>query len=151
MSGTLLKYVIASLAAILFGCSAAVPPGTTTATSGVDGRSCGLVVVAHADTAVDSKDPLLRMMQPMRGRLTPIYPADMKALGVSGRVVASFIVDTLGRVPRGGVWIQQETRPSFGDAVCAHLSRVQFAPLVVNGRLMSVRVLNWWTSFDISG
>jgi outer membrane biosynthesis protein TonB len=116
--------------------------------AGAPGRSCDGRPFVESDTIVDSVDPVLRTMRPS-GEKAPRYPADMRNAGVNGQVAASFVVDTLGRVPPGGVLIHVETRASFGNAVCAHLFSAKFTPLVVNGRRLSVRVENWPVSFDI--
>ena len=142
------KWMLASVATVALGCAGTIPQVTSDAAPGL-GRSCDGVSPVTADTVLDSKDPLLRNVQPTGSRLTPRYPVDMREAGVSGEVIASFVVDTLGSVPRGGAWIRFETRTSFGDAVCGHLKTLRFSPLVVNGRRMSVRVTNWPTSFDI--
>jgi outer membrane biosynthesis protein TonB len=140
--------MMANAAAVALGCAATIPHVTSVAPSG-PGRSCDGVSPVAADTILDSKDPLLRNVQPTGSRLTPRYPVDMREAGISGEVIASFVVDTIGNVPRGGAWIHSETRTSFGDAVCGHLKTLRFSPLVVNGKPVSVRVTNWPTSFDI--
>jgi outer membrane biosynthesis protein TonB len=137
-----------SIATFLLGCAAG-RPAASTLTSRTDGRSCDGAAAPHADTTVDSRDPLLRTVQPTGAQRTPLYPAEMRTAGVSGRVIASFIIDTLGRVPAGGAWIQEETRPSFGDAVCAYLRRAEFSPLILHGRRLSVRVVDWPNAFEI--
>ena len=103
----------------------------------------------QADTILDAQDPILRNLRPADARGTARYPVDMREAGISGEVIASFVVDTLGVVPRGGAWIQRETRTNFGDAVCAYLMRARFAPVVVNGKRMSVSVVNSPTTFEI--
>lgn len=143
------KRCLVTLSAILFGCATVPAPALPAEIGGAEGRSCDGVLAARADTAVDSKDALLASVQPINGRLTPVYPTELRSSGTSGRVIASFVIDTLGRVPPGGAWIQQETQRSFGEAVCTHLKRLRFAPLIVDGRRRSVRVLNWPTSFYI--
>jgi TonB family protein len=105
-------------------------------------------MAAQADTTVDSKDPLVRTLKPL-GQGGPRYPVDMRESGVSGQVVVTFTVDTLGTVPPGGTMIQRESRTPFGDAVCAYFRRVRFDPLVVDGRRIVVRVVNTPFSFDI--
>jgi outer membrane biosynthesis protein TonB len=145
----LLNVILLGLAAGLVGRAAAAVPVNGPEPERSGGRSCDRMVVAHADTAVDSKDALLATVRQTNGPLTPPYPADLRSSRISGRVLASFVIDTLGRVPPGGVWIQQETHWRFGQAVCAHLNRAHFTPLAIDGRRRSVRVLNWPTSFEI--
>jgi outer membrane biosynthesis protein TonB len=125
---------------------AASPAPTNAATQAVE-RSCDGRPAVLVDTTVNSQDPLLRSVQPL-GRRVPQYPEGMRSAGSSGRVVASFVIDTLGRVPSGGAWIHAETELGFGNAVCAHLASAQFAPLVVNGRRVSVRIQQWEVTFE---
>ena len=141
-------WLVASAATILGGYSVATLRPTNVVTSRSAERSCDGRPMVAVDTILDSQDTLLRTVQPL-GRTVPRYPSEMRSAGIAGRVVASFVIDTLGRVPAGGAWIHDETGPSFGNAVCAHLESARFAPLVVNGRRMSVRVQRWPVSFDI--
>jgi TonB family protein len=142
------KWMIASVGVLGAGWFAGAPIETITQTSSL-GRSCDGAVAASADTIIDSKDPLLRNLRPTSGKGAARYPVDMRHAGITGEVIASFVIDTLGVVPTGGVWIQSETRTSFGDAVCAYLRDARFAPLVLNGKRWSVRVVNSPTTFDI--
>jgi len=138
-----------ALAASLLGCAAAPAPARGLEAAGIPGRPCNVDVVAQADTAVDSSDPLLTGVRQTGGPRAPEYPSDLRRSSISGRVTVSVVIDTLGRVPRGGVWIQQESHRGFGQAVCTHLNGVRFAPLTVNGRRRSVRMLNWPITFRI--
>lgn len=60
----------------------------------------------------------------------PLYPALMHAAQMGGRVVASFVVDTLGRVDRGSFQIVRASQPSFADAVQSATRAVRFVPAV---------------------
>jgi len=80
---------------------------------------------------------------------SPRYPVELRNAGVSGVVIMSFVVDTLGLVPKGGATIHQETRTEFGDAVCANIMTSRFSPLVANGKRLSVRVVNAPTTFEV--
>lgn len=141
-----LQWSSATLAVV--GCAASSAPPPTTLTSGLSGRSCDRLPLIQADTSLDSLDPLIRSLVPP-GYRGPRFPRDMRDAGISGKVVASFVIDTSGRVPAGGAWIHSETDRSFGNAVCADLKSTQFIPPLVGGRRLSVRVVNHPTSFDI--
>lgn len=60
--------------------------------------------------------------------IAPKYPDMLRQAGVEGRVVAEFVVDTLGRVEMGSVRITSATHPLFASAVTASLSRLRFLP-----------------------
>ena len=138
-----------SAALAVVGCAASSStPVPITVTSEFAGRSCDRLPVIRADTSFDSLDPLILSLV-LPGYRGPEYPREMREAGVSGRVVASFVIDTSGRVPAGGAWIHSESDRSFGNSVCTHLKVARFRPLVVSGRRLSVRVLNAPTSFDV--
>lgn len=141
-------WIIASAATVLGVYAAASPPQTNVVIPGSAERSCDGRPLVQVDTTIDSQDTLLKALRP-RGRTAPQYPVDMRSAGIAGRVVASFVIDTLGRVPSGGAWIHDETGPSFGNAVCDYLKSARFTPLVVDGRRLSVRVQRWPVSFDV--
>ena len=137
-----------SVAVLAVGCAAASTPPPLTQTSAPSGRSCDRLPLIQADTSLDSLDPLIQSLLPADYR-GPQFPTDMREAGISGKVVASFVIDTSGRVPAGGAWIHSETDRSFGSAVCTGLKRTRFRPLVISGRHLSVRVVNAPTSFDV--
>lgn len=68
------------------------------------------------------------------GNPTPRYPDQLVRAGIPGRVVARFVVDTLGRVEPGSVQLLASTHPAFSDAVSAVLPRYRFTPAQVGGR-----------------
>ena len=78
-----------------------------------------------------------------------MYPATLRDALISGKVVTSYVVDTLGRVPPGGAWIHSETHRMLGDAVCAHMKTARYLPAQLNGRRISIRVLNYPVEFSI--
>lgn len=73
---------------------------------------------AQVDTAVSM----------IAGGLTPEYPLSLLKQGRSGRVLAEFVVDTLGEVARGTVGIVASTHPLFSLAAREALAHAQFAP-----------------------
>jgi TonB family protein len=56
------------------------------------------------------------------------YPADLKAKGIGGEVVASFVVDTAGNVEMETLRILMATQAAFTDAVRAALPAMTFTP-----------------------
>ena len=146
---TLTRYwTICSAALAVAACAASSTPAPITVRSEFAGRSCDRLPVIRADTSLDSVDPLLLSLV-LPGYRGPEYPKDLREGGVSGRVVASFVIDTSGRVPAGGAWIHSETDRRFGNSVCTYLERARFRTLVVGGQRLSVRVLNAPTTFDV--
>lgn len=155
MSESSKMWMIGSTAAIIVGGIATSPPVSTVAprVETIAGtfaeRSCDGAIAARSDTTVDAQDPILRSLLGTNVDRTPRYPVELRNAGVSGAVIMSFVVDTLGLVPKGGATIHQETRSEFGDAVCANIMSARFSPLVANGKRMSVRVVNVPTTFEV--
>src|SRR5208283_2258225 len=56
------------------------------------------------------------------------YPDSLKAAGIEGEVVATFIVDTLGMSDRQSLKILKSTHRLFSDAVRQALPQVRFSP-----------------------
>lgn len=62
------------------------------------------------------------------------YPPSLRASGTSGRVVAEFVVDTLGRVEQSRVGIVSSTDPLFSAAVRESAASARFSPAIRGGR-----------------
>jgi len=85
-------------------------------------------------TAVDRAPGLI-------GRaLEPRYPPALRAAGIQGRVLAEFVVDTLGHAELGTLRFPELPDPRFGDAVREALARYRFSPGESAGRKVRTRV-----------
>ena len=69
----------------------------------------------------------------LEGR-TPRYPAALRARGMSGVVIAEFVVDSTGRVDFGSFRAIDSPDPLFTEAVRASLREARFTPGTVRGR-----------------
>lgn len=102
----------------------------------------------QADTVVTGEAPLVyARMRPTPP--VPRYPADEKQNSIEGRVLASFVVDTAGRVVPGSERITRETDRGFGDAVCSYLRAVRFIPYERDGRRVSIELRDQLTTFAL--
>jgi protein TonB len=81
----------------------------------------------HTDGTVD------RQAIPLGGG-TPRYPEMLRQAGVSGEVLAQFVVDTLGRVEPSSVRILASTHGLFERSVRAALASARFVPAEVRGQ-----------------
>jgi protein TonB len=63
----------------------------------------------------------------------PAYPPMLEESGISGQVLAQFVVDTLGHVEPGSFGVTQSDNDLFTDAVRAALPRMRFYPAEVDG------------------
>jgi protein TonB len=71
--------------------------------------------------------------------LEPRYPASLRDAGIQGRVVAEFVVDTLGRAELDGLKLDAP-QALFAEAVRAVLPRYRFTPGEAAGRKVRTRV-----------
>ena len=66
--------------------------------------------------------------------VAPVYPAELQARGVSGQVIAQFVVDETGRVDVATFKVIESTHALFTSAVEATLPLMHFAPAEIGGR-----------------
>ena len=64
----------------------------------------------------------------------PRYPESLRAVGLGGRVLVQFTVDTTGRVDPQAVRVLESTHELFSRAVLEVLPRYRFVPAEVDGR-----------------
>jgi periplasmic protein TonB len=69
-----------------------------------------------------------RAVSPFSSNPQPLYPAQLRAAGIEGSVVARFVVDTLGRVEPGSIAFTSAAQSAFSDAVRYALVRSRFVP-----------------------
>lgn len=84
----------------------------------------GLATAADVDSAARPREETLR----------PVYPDSLWRQQIAGRVVAEFVVDTLGRVERESVGIVSASDAQFAEAVRAALEVAEFEPAWRRGR-----------------
>jgi TonB family protein len=65
---------------------------------------------------------------------SPIYPAALRAQGVSGQVIAQFVVDTEGDVDVATFKVIDASHELFSEAVRAAVAGMRFTPAKVGGR-----------------
>jgi periplasmic protein TonB len=80
-------------------------------------------------------DRVAAMLAPPR----PRYPDQLRAAGVTGRVVVRLVVDTIGRVELASIVIREASHDLFTQAVRAVLPSLRFVPAEAGGR--KVRML----------
>jgi hypothetical protein len=114
------------------------------------GQPCDGVVSLAADDTVDFQGGNRAPPFPLHSRIGPEYPRSGSGAGpeIDGRVVVSFAIDTAGFVPRGTVFIQSESGREFGRSICTWLRRTSFDPVVIDGRVRSVWILNSPVTFS---
>jgi protein TonB len=69
----------------------------------------------------------------------PRYPAPLREAGIQGRVVAEFVVDTLGRAEMDGLKLDA-AHPLLAESVRAVLPRYRFTPGEASGGKVRTRV-----------
>ena len=71
---------------------------------------------------------------PRPGNPAPMYPAALRAAQIEGRVVARFVVDTLGLAEPASITFPEATHAQFADAVRQSLLRSRYLPAMVGDR-----------------
>jgi TonB family protein len=92
------------------------------------------------------EDPYLELLVerpavPLSRQSLPRYPPDLRQAGVEGSVVASFIVDTTGRVERGSFRTLKSTDPAFTAAVENAVLTSRYRPAEIAGIRVRSRVI----------
>lgn len=64
----------------------------------------------------------------------PVYPPGMRALGLAGRVVLEFVVDTLGKVEAGSIAVIGASHPGFVSSATDAIRDARFVPARIRGR-----------------
>jgi protein TonB len=68
------------------------------------------------------------------GAAPPRYPETLRRAGIGGRVLARFVVDTLGRAEMGTLRLIDSDHPLFDAAVRTALPAYRFLPAETGGR-----------------
>jgi periplasmic protein TonB len=71
---------------------------------------------------------------------SPSYPEMLRTAGMTGRVVAEFVVDSTGRVRPGSLVIVEASHDLFASSVRRTVPSFRFAPARVQGRKVAQRV-----------
>jgi TonB family protein len=58
----------------------------------------------------------------------PVYPPELSARGTEGKVEASYVVDTMGRVDTTTIRVMQSDHPRFTESVRTALAETRFRP-----------------------
>jgi protein TonB len=77
---------------------------------------------------------------PLPNNPTPGYPEMLRAAGVTGAVVARFVIDSAGRAEVRTLQVVRSDHELFTAAVRTVLPRMRFIPAEVNGRRVRVLV-----------
>ena len=120
-----------------------------TSSMSVGPRPCDKAVDVAADTTIDAMAKPRSPLITMRVRRGPAYPPELRNRGIEGEAHVTFVFDTTGRVVRGSANILTESHREFGTAVCEFLRRASFAPALVDGRRLSVRVVDMGFKFAL--
>lgn len=96
-------------------------------------------------SALEVDDPVTVLVMPV-----PVYPQLLRDMGITGRVVAEFVVDTAGRIEPGSWRVVQATHEGFVRAAREAVLSARFHPARVRG--VPVRQLvHLPVTFSISG
>lgn len=110
--------------------SSSAPPGLPVSPAG-NGSGAG----EPRDEATVEVAPRL-----LGGAPAPVYPVALRRAGIEGRVLAQFVVDTLGRIEPENVEMLESAHAMLASAVREALSRYRFTPGEAGGRRVRTRV-----------
>jgi TonB family protein len=112
------------------GVEGGVATGVVGGTGEVEGWSGepGPEAIYEASSNDERFTPAVVMSQP-----APRYPAPLQTLGLEGRVVVEFVIDTTGHVEPGSVRTLESTHPAFEKAAYEAMLRSLFAPARLSG------------------
>lgn len=105
------------------------PSGRTLVANETTAAAAHDVVYDTVASAIDV-DSIARVVE----SAAPAYPATLLAQNVEGRVVAQFVVDTLGRVDTLSFAVIEATHGQFAEAVRAVLPAMRFTPAIMSSR-----------------
>ena len=97
-----------------------------------DGVKGGVAVVDNNQTYFEFQ--VEKAVMPAPGSPAPRYPEILKSAGVEGEVLASFVVDTLGRAEVSSFKVIKASHELFTSAVRNALPNFRFLPAEVGGR-----------------
>lgn len=75
-----------------------------------------------------------KQVAPVPGNRGPIYPAELRAAGMDGEVLAQFVVDTLGYAEMTSFKVIDSSHEQFASSVRDVLPTMRFVPAEVHGR-----------------
>jgi hypothetical protein len=90
-------------------------------------------------------DEVDKPVVPARGSPAPRYPKDLRDAGVTGCVLASFVVDTLGLADRGTLRVLAYSDRGFVQSLWDALPHMRFVPAEIRGRKVPQRVAQPFT------
>jgi TonB family protein len=79
--------------------------------------------VYEATTVLEGFEPAVVVSQPV-----PRYPATLAAVGIEGRVLVEFVIDTVGKVDPASIRAAESTHPAFESAAGATMLASVFRP-----------------------
>jgi hypothetical protein len=129
-----------TLLMLLAACGPArVPAFPHPITGACPGATATLADTATIATDLDSLDES-RANTPRYNRVFPRIPWELFDSSEPGRVVASFVLDSVGRVDPHSIVILEASDPRYAASVCETLPRMDLTPRTRNGRIVTARV-----------
>lgn len=105
----------------------------------------GPVVTGETFTVDQVDDPVDYLSGPL-----PRYPPVLKAAGVEGRVVLTFVVSTEGRVEAGSIKVMSSTNKAFEEPAIEAIRKSVFKPARMRGQAVR-QLVQQAVAFTISG
>jgi TonB family protein len=87
-----------------------------------------------ATGSVHTPESVDRVVMPLPGNPRPDYPPTLRAAGLEGEVLVTFVVDSTGRVEPGSITVRRESHAQFAESVRRWLPRTRYQPAELRGR-----------------
>lgn len=78
-----------------------------------------------------------------------VYPRTAKLVGLSGKALVQFVVDTLGKAKPGTITTVDATFKDFGDAAASYVTDMTFTPARIDGHAVE-RLVQYPFDFKLS-
>jgi protein TonB len=113
------------------GVEGGLAAGVVGGTGKVDGWSGapGSDAIYEATTNDERFAPAIVVFQP-----APRYPKHLETLGLEGRIVVEFVIDTAGRVEPGSLRVLESTHQAFDQAAQTAMLESEFKPARLSGQ-----------------
>lgn len=86
-----------------------------------------------SDAELHKNAPIVATPVTLAKPYKPVYPRTAKLVGLSGKAVVQFVVDTTGKAKRETITTIDATYKDFGDAARSYVTEMAFLPATIDG------------------
>jgi TonB family protein len=86
-----------------------------------------------SDAELMRNAPIVRTPVSLAKTYKPVYPRTARLVGLSGKALVQFVVDTAGRAKPSTITTIEATYKDFGDAAESYVTEMSFFPATIDG------------------